>query len=168
VFTLRIPAPANPGAEMLTSLIRLAEAPPDAPETTRPAPATLHGRVLLAEDGPDNQRLISFILRKAGLEVEVVSNGREAVEFMEQGGAVDLIVTDMQMPEMDGYEATRHLRKAGFQLPILALTAHAMEGDRERCLQAGCDDYETKPVDRDALIRTIGRLLRQTAAAPAA
>jgi CheY-like chemotaxis protein len=122
--------------------------------------------VLLAEDGPDNQRLIAFILRKAGLEVDVASNGREAVELVASGQGYDMVITDMQMPEMDGYTAARRLRTLGYTRPILALTAHAMEGDRERCLEAGCDDYQAKPVDRTALISTVARLLNADRAGP--
>ncbi len=129
--------------------------------TASPAPS-LRGRVLLAEDGPDNQKLITFILSRAGLEVDVVSNGREAIDRIEAGERYDMIITDMQMPEMDGYAATRYLRSKGLTLPILALTAHAMEGDRERCVQAGCDDYETKPIDRASLLAKIGRMIGQT------
>ncbi len=120
-------------------------------------------RVLLAEDGPDNVRLISFHLRKAGATVIIAENGRQAVEALCQGGSiegalidpppVDLIVTDMQMPEMDGYAATTLLRQKGCQLPIVALTAHAMSGDMERCKAAGCDLYASKPVDKNNLLR---------------
>ena len=121
-------------------------------------------RILLAEDGTDNQRLISHVLRKAGAHVRIVENGRLAVESLTVDGTldgelldpppVDLLLSDMQMPEMDGYAATRLLRAKGCSLPIVALTANAMAGDADKCIQAGCDEYESKPIDKDKLIAT--------------
>jgi CheY-like chemotaxis protein len=119
-------------------------------------------RIFLAEDGPDNQRLISFHLRKAGAEVRVFDHGALALGAMTADGSLDgpllstppcdMLLSDMQMPEMDGYTLARTLRDRGWTRPIVALTANAMEGDAERCIDAGCDRFATKPIDRAALI----------------
>ncbi len=132
-------------------------------EAAPPAPAVrLDGcRVLLVEDGPDNQRLIALLLEKAGASVELADNGRigleKALARAQAGETFDVILMDMQMPEMDGYEATRRLRAAGYRGPVIALTAHAMAKDRQQCLEAGCDEYITKPVDRRHLLGTVRR-----------
>ena len=121
--------------------------------------------VLVVEDNPVNQKVSTGMLRKLGLCSEVAGNGVEALEALERRG-FDLVLMDCQMPEMDGYEATRRIRahaaKLGAEsehLPIVAMTAHAMTGDRERCLAAGMDDYVTKPITVERLKEVIGRWL---------
>jgi CheY-like chemotaxis protein len=126
----------------------------------------LRGRVLLAEDSPDNQRLISRYIRKTGADVVIAQNGRIAVE-QALSDHFDLILMDMQMPLMDGIEATQLLRRAGYPGPIVALTANAFREDRERCADAGCNDFLTKPVDRTAFQRTLAKYLAQASEAEA-
>ncbi|WP_319586716.1 response regulator [uncultured Desulfobulbus sp.] len=120
-------------------------------------------RILLAEDNPVNQKLAVLILTKAGYKVEVVNNGRKAVEaFSERSADFDLILMDIQMPEMDGLAATKELRAKGFNsIPIIAMTANAMKGDREICLGAGMNDYITKPVKREIIFEIIEKWLHR-------
>ena len=121
--------------------------------------------VLLAEDGSDNRRLISHHLRRAGATVTTAENGLiahdKALAAIEEGSPFDLIFMDMQMPEMDGYQATSALRDKGYDGPIVALTAHAMSGDRDKCLGAGCTDYATKPIEPQKLTEMIRRYVPQ-------
>ena len=136
--------------------------------------ASFAGNILLADDGPDNQSLLSHYLRKAGAQVRIAENGRIAYELILDTLAIpgsppfDLILMDMQMPELDGYGATAKIRSAGYRGPIIALTAHAMATDRDKCLQAGCSDFLSKPVSRERLLETIQRHLRRAAAASSA
>jgi CheY-like chemotaxis protein len=117
-------------------------------------------RVLVADDGHDHRRLISFAIKKAGGDATVVENGQLALDAAlaatEDGAPFDVVLMDMQMPVMDGYEATALLRARGYWRPIIALTANSTAGDRQKCLSAGCDDFATKPVDRRRLIAQVG------------
>lgn len=122
-------------------------------------------RILIAEDGEDNQKLISFILKKEGAITTLASDGAIAVNIVKQTEKndehFDLILMDMQMPVLDGYSATSRLRENGCKLPIIALTANAMNEDKEQCLNAGCDDYLTKPIERKTLIKLIESYLKK-------
>ena len=126
----------------------------------------LHARVLLAEDNPVNQRVAQRVLEKGGHQVVIAANGKDALEAIAKE-AFDLVLMDVQMPEMDGLEATAAVRarerEAGTHIPIIAMTAHAMRGDRERCLSAGMDDYLSKPIHAEQLLE----LVRKYTKAPA-
>jgi signal transduction histidine kinase/ligand-binding sensor domain-containing protein/DNA-binding response OmpR family regulator len=114
-------------------------------------------RILLAEDNPINQKLANYLLTKAGYQVETANNGQEAVDLYKNGpDKFDIIFMDVQMPGMDGKEAARLLRSQGYQdIPIIALTAQAMKGDREKCLEAGMNDYISKPIKREVVFEMV-------------
>ncbi|QOV88355.1 ATP-binding protein [Humisphaera borealis] len=164
-FSFTLDGGPRQGVELLENLT--ADQLATVNETDEDEDVKLNGlRILLAEDGEDNQDLISTHLRRAGAEVIIAANGRIAVESAMQafgpGATVDpydLILMDMQMPELDGYGATRRLRAAGLEVPIVALTANAMAEDRVRCLEAGCSDYLSKPISRGHLLATAARYL---------
>jgi CheY-like chemotaxis protein len=119
-------------------------------------------RVLLVEDNLVNQKVASRLLEKQGHSVQVAENGREALEAIDEG-EFDLVLMDVQMPEMDGFATTAAIRQreasSGRRLPIVALTANAMQGDRERCLGAGMDGYVAKPVEIEVLLREMAEVL---------
>ena len=116
----------------------------------------LDARILLAEDGHENQRLIVFLLKKAGATVDIADNGQIALEMLikaeQEQRRYDLLLTDMQMPVMDGYVLTATLKQRKYKIPIVAITAHALEEDKQKCLDAGCDDYISKPISKNALL----------------
>jgi CheY-like chemotaxis protein/HPt (histidine-containing phosphotransfer) domain-containing protein len=116
------------------------------------------GRVMVAEDVRTNQILMASLLGKLGLEVTIAVDGREAVQKA-SSEAFDLIFMDIEMPNMDGCEATRTLRQQGTTVPVIALTGRAEGGDKAECLDAGCDDYLTKPVERERLIERLRKYL---------
>ena len=122
-----------------------------------------HSKVLIVDDAKDNRILLKHILKKTGAQIEFAHDGQEAIDAIElaieSNEPYDLILMDMQMPVLDGYHATVQLRENGITTPIIALTAHALDGDRDHCINAGCDEYMTKPIDKAALIETCSQLL---------
>jgi signal transduction histidine kinase/CheY-like chemotaxis protein len=165
-FAAQVTKPVRAG-QLLERLTALVDG--TSPAATRPRPAAptafpgeARARILVAEDNTVNQQLVVRLLRKRELRADVVANGREAIATLARV-PYDLVLMDCQMPEMDGFEATRAIRalEAGTErhIPIIALTANAMEGDQQRCLDAGMDDYLVKPILPDALFAAIARLL---------
>ncbi len=122
-------------------------------------------RILVVEDNLVNQTVAKRMLVKGGFEVEVAGNGEQALHKITTGTRYDLIFMDCQMPRMDGYEASRRIREfeekegEGIRIPIIALTANAMQGDREKCLDAGMDDYIPKPVKKEMMFEMLRRRL---------
>jgi CheY-like chemotaxis protein len=135
------------------------------------AESRLRLAVLVAEDNPTNQKLAAKLLEKLGHNADVAADGRNAVAMWGKG-RYDVILMDVQMPEMDGFEATAAIRAAesasGGRIPIVAMTAHAMAGDRQRCLDAGMDDYVSKPIRPDDVDRVLRRWGSKRASAAAA
>jgi signal transduction histidine kinase/DNA-binding response OmpR family regulator len=158
-------------SHLLRSLHRVLSGPPQIPipieQAASPAPITTpKGRVLLAEDNVVNQRVAMLLLQKLGYSVDIVANGRLALEAI-QSNCYSIVLMDCQMPEMDGLEATRAIRQSGLQgrdIPVIALTANALPGEKEKCIEAGMNDYLSKPFSRE----TLAQMLSDWTAAPRA
>jgi signal transduction histidine kinase/CheY-like chemotaxis protein len=157
-FIAKIRVTAPEGVTLLGSFH-----PPASKDELTGSTTAFVGRVLVVEDGPDNQRLFETLLKSLGVSVTLASDGAAgaalATEAFDANKPFDLILMDMQMPVLDGYEATSLLRSHGYRHPILALTAHAMGGDRDKCIRAGCDGYLPKPLRRDALLEALQQYL---------
>ncbi len=172
-FRLVVPIKQEDLNDVVTDVNDLVE--PDRTSQQTPSTTTtkrLGGvRVLLVDDARDNQKLIAHFLRKEGAEVTICDNGldavRAALDAEASGKPFAVILMDMQMPILDGYSATRKLREEGYRGTIIALTAHAMTGEREKVLAAGCDDYATKPINRARLVEVILRHLPEANPIPA-
>ncbi len=164
-FTARFKKAANVSEAKETKPLTLESIPPVSENRNLRTPV----KILLAEDNAFNQKFISYFLLKAGYKLNMVFNGKEVLNALERD-KFDLILMDVQMPEMDGIETTKAIRKAeqdsadplsnsSRRIPIIALTAYVMKGDRERLLEAGMDDYIPKPVNMDNLLLVIERAL---------
>ena len=156
VFTLKIPA--NVDVKSQPSLNRYDTANELLGEKDTKQLAEFSGRVLVAEDSPTNQMLMRTVLERLGLDVTIVADGNGAVQKC-KSQSFDIIFMDMYMPNMNGYEATKVLRANDVRTPVIALTAHAMKGDEEKCIKAGCDDYLAKPINKNKLAETIRKYL---------
>jgi signal transduction histidine kinase/CheY-like chemotaxis protein len=130
----------------------------DAHELSMP----VSGHILVAEDAKANQTLIQILLQKMGFQVTIVEDGQQAVDKL-RSETYDLILMDMQMPVMNGYEATREIKTMGIRTPVIAVTAHAMKGDEQKCFDAGCDGYLTKPIDKSKLAEAIRKNITNAA-----
>jgi hypothetical protein len=155
-FTLKIDVGDLKGVSLRSELTQASTSAAQAD-----AAPQLSARIVVAEDSPDNQRLIMHLLKKTGASVTMVGDGQALLEAVAAAKAkaqpFDLVLTDMQMPVLDGFGATRNLRAGGFSGPILALTAHAMESERARCIEAGCDAFVSKPIDKRAFYAALQR-----------
>ena len=156
IFTLMIPAGLDVTKEQALDMDGLVEQSNRNSEHL--VQTRFSGHILIAEDIDTNQKIIKRQLEKHGATVTIVENGQEAVTAA-LAQSFDLILMDIQMPVMNGYEATRTLREKEITTPIVALTAHAMKGDEQKCLDAGCDDYLSKPVDSNKLEQILGKYL---------
>ncbi len=168
-FTVRLPIGQDYGLRSLSPAEASALAVSDPTPALFADDARLAGRILLVEDGPDNQRLISALLQRAGLDVELAADGERGCALALAAGAAgepfDVVLMDMQMPVLDGFAAVERLRARGYRGAIIALTANAMAGDRARSLAIGCDDHATKPITREILLRHIAAQLEKRASA---
>lgn len=168
-ITLTVATPALDGGSFVKYGTRVSQTNKERADSRGQSEKKAGCRVLLAEDNEDIQRLISDILRQGGLEVTIAHNGQEAIEKAlntypnverakpDQTSPFDVILMNVKMPIVDGHTATRQLRHNGYEGPIVALTAYAMQGDRQECIDAGCDDYLSKPIDRKKLLETVAR-----------
>ncbi|MCH2181464.1 MAG: ATP-binding protein [Mariniblastus sp.] len=158
-FTLRLPFETSSDREMVDSnyLVEIDRCRHDRSWS----PVQLKGlKALVVDDSETNRELLSIVLGEAGAMIETRENGQQALDRLQQGDSVDVVLMDMQMPILDGYTATEQLRQLGFDKPIIALTANSMKGDEERCLAAGCNDYVSKPIDFDRLLEKLDRIFQ--------
>ena len=117
-------------------------------------------KILVVDDNEENRDVLSRRLTRRGFEVLVATGGQEGIDIT-LAEQPDVVLMDLNMPEMDGWSATAQLREKNYKMPVIALTAHAMTGDRERAIEAGCNDYHTKPVDLKKLLKQIEKLLAE-------
>lgn len=151
-FTLTIPAGIEIKSVIQTNKYNFVDSLNESKETSRDD--SLSGKILAAEDNRSNQVLLEMLIEKLGLEITTVNNGQEAVDTVKQG-SFDLVFMDMQMPVMNGFDATKTIRQENSDIPIIALTASAMKGDDYKCIEAGCNAYLSKPIDRAQLVEIL-------------